>query len=123
MHGSNEFKERMAWLRPGQIREFDQLYSTVILAFKEHDYRTLSKHIKYPIKLDIKRRPHTIKDRNDFIKTAKYALSDDSINGIISAKNDLACLSKGVMVGDGVLWLNTCEGGGGEVWKIVAKNN
>lgn len=121
VYGNAEFKDRMLRLRPNDIVEFNIFYKSVLIAFRNRDNKAIASLIRYPIKIEIGKKTISVKSQKEFSHIAKKALCENFIKLILCESQNLHCMPKGIMLGDGELWFNTDIKNGD--WKIIAINN
>jgi len=121
-YGSAEFKERMSTYRGNQVEAFDQFYGDLTKALSDGDYDKMADFMQFPMQVKVRGRRVSIKTKDDFIRIAKVTIDHNWVKLVLCEKDQLSCVSKGVLVGRGEAWFNTVGVAGKETWKLITIN-
>ena len=122
-HGSEKFISSMDRSRYNSNGEFYKFYSELINSIECKDFEFISKNLSYPIDVELDGKSIRIVNSTMFLKNADKIFTGDLSRKILDERENLSYLSKGVIVGRGVLWINVANRVDARKWLVVAINN
>ncbi|MFZ6727256.1 hypothetical protein ACO0K2_17315 [Undibacterium sp. MH2W] len=121
--GDEKFRIVLEKSKHNEKNEFDEFYLRLMESIEQRHFDHIFALILYPIYVEVDGVKMKISDEAEFRRRSDKIFTGEFVSKLVSRKEKLSYLSRGVVVGRGELWLNVNKQDGTYQWRIIAINN
>ena len=118
---SQDLQAKIADRYETNAQTFHVFLNTLKKAIEKDDSKTVAGMVQYPIKAGVHGKSQRITSSKQLVTLYSKVFTKDYKDLVLKDFSDLTLMSKGIMLGDGSMWLNTDEKS--VKWQVIAINN